>query len=176
MSVVLLPIAKATGNFEIAAFKVKKKKKATLEKATSQLFCIFCIFFISSLSENPNVLKYSVLEGTVISEYLKEMNGCLCEWHDNLTFWPSIMVDRKADLSGFTEGFVVPLRSTEVLCVSLEAGVFSQMKVDAIFSQSNFQQRESCWCSARTVVNYQWNHYSSNTSGRDERKSETESE
>lgn len=47
------------------------------------------------------------------------------------------MVDRKADLSGFTEGFVAPLRSTEVLCVSLEAG----MLMLSFFSQISSEGR-----------------------------------
>lgn len=75
--------------------------------------------------------------GTVISEYPQEMNSCLCEWHQNLKSWPSMMVDRKAELSGFTEGYVVLHRSTEVLCFSLEAGMLSWIKVGAICSQSS---------------------------------------
>lgn len=43
------------------------------------------------------------------------------------------------------------------------------LNIDAIFSVPAFQRPEICWCSARNVANYQWNHYSSNTSRQGDR-------
>lgn len=121
---------------------------------------------LKCLHENPSVLIYHALQRTLMFEYLKDMNGCLCEWHHNLASWPSVVADRKADPSGFTEGYEVPTQIYKgVLCLIGSRRVLSHESWCYLC-----QWRESCWCSARTVVNYRCNRYSSSTSRQDEKK------